>query len=769
MTAACKTCPTGKTPSLAVTRVGRVLLAAAFLVFGLTSFASERVDELIRRMTPEEKCAQLGMVWGTALYMREGGGEPRLAEGLADQLKATPIGRVGALVRACWWTKKNWDNGLVPRLAPKIRNQIQRTALEATRLRIPLWFEDEAPHGMMALGAPVYPTGLGLGSTFDRDLMRRIGAAIAAQAKARGMTCVYGPILDVSRDPRWSRTEECFGEDPVLTAQLGAAEVRGLVESGVSPCLKHYVAGGMSEGGHNTASVHCGGIEFFNRQLRPFREAISAGARYVMSTYHDVDGELCTSSRYLLMDVLRGRLGFNGFVRADAYAIGRACSYRLVDSMDAAYALSLEAGCDSEDRRNTIPECGCGYLGAWRKGLLSQMALDAAVRNVLQVKEAYGLFENPYVPEDDPVLDVSPTKDELVLEAARKSLVLLSNRNKSLPLAKSRPKLAVVGPNAGEKIMNQLGDYTAPQRREDVVTVAEGLARYGEVSYARGCGIRSKRKDGFAEAIRLAAVSDVTVFVAGGSSAPYGTGSIDTTGAFLVTGKESEENDKESGEGTDRRTLGYSGVQEELFLELRKVAKKLVVVLIQGRPLVCRLFVEQADAVLMAWYPGSRGGEAVAEALFGDVNPGGRLSVSIPDSVGQVPVTQDGYLKEHRRYIDGPGEAFLPFGHGLSYTDFDYSAVTVEEVPEGTKVSVTVTNRGGCAGDEIVPFFLTAQSFGSARPWRELFAFERLTLGPGESRTVSAVANRAVRGWYDRDGHFLEPRGTYSYKAGWSR
>lgn len=761
------------------------MMLSAFLACGMCAALAdyrdaslpveERVNDLVSRMTIEEKCAQLGMLKAHVLYSRAPGGPVVLNPALASEFAAHPVGRIGMFVRACWWSQKNWSNGMLPTIAAKARNEIQRIALQSSRLGIPLWFEDECPHGLMALGAPVYPTGLGLGSTFDAELIRKFAMSSAKQAKARGIDCVYGPILDIARDPRWSRCEECFGEDPALVSILGEAATRGYLEAGVSPCLKHFVAGGCSEGGHNTASVHCGAAELFNVHLRPFRCCIDAGAMYLMSTYHDVDGELCTSSSYLLTDILRGHLGFTGFVRADAQAIPRALSARLTPADDVGapnawcYAMSLVAGCDSEDRRDTFAECGAGYLRAFRKGLVAEAVVDRAVSNVLRAKFEAGLFEKPYAVEDDPLLRQSPVEDDLALEAARKSLVLLKN-NGVLPLsgrsATDRMRVAVLGPNAGAKVMNQLGDYTAPQRTNDVITVREALSKHYEVAYAKGCGIRSRDKSGFQEAIQKAKESDVTVLVMGGSSAPYGDGAIGDTGAFVVTGNEADDNDKESGEGTDRLSLTYSGVQLDLFRALREVSRKLVVVLIQGRPLACRELVENADAVLMAWYPGSRGGEAVAEALVGMYNPGGRLPISIPDSVGQVPVCRDAVLRHRPRYIDGSGEAFLPFGFGLSYTSFSYSPVEVENENKNVRVSVTVTNTGSAKGDEIVRFYLTSKCFGFVRPWRELFAFERVTLLPGESRKVAAVATEIHRGWYDRNGRFVPPRGEYAYTVG---
>jgi beta-glucosidase len=717
-----------------------------------------RVKDLLSRMTTAEKCAQLGKLRGFGTYDRVGDGvavRPDVAAGLATNCPGTVYG----ILRADWWSGRNWQTGVKPEMAADAFNAYQRIAVEQTRLGIPIFFVEEAPHGLMALGEPVYPTGLGLGSTFDADLMQRIGRQIG-RARSRGVHCVYAPILDIARDPRWSRCEECFGEDPELVAALGFAEFEGLKASGMEPCLKHYVGGGSAEGGHNTASAHIGPRELYNEQLRPFRRCIAAGSRHLMCTYHDVDGEPCTGSRFLLTDVLRGQLGFDGFVTADGGAIGLVANRRMSISAPDAAAMALTAGCDGESGSRTVAGCGSVMRGAFDAGLVAMADIDRAVGRILRLKFDMGLFEEPYAKGGLP--DRAAEK-ALALEAARKSLVLLENR-RALPLGRGL-SVAVVGPNADDKIMNQLGDYTAPQRRADVVTVLDGVKAFADrVSYAKGCGIRSKSKDGFAEAERLASEADVTVLVIGGSSSPYAgvTQSDALGGATVVTGREDEENDKDSGEGTDRSTLGYSGVQEDLFRAVRAKAKKLIVVLVQGRPLVVDEIAAKADAVLLAWYPGSMGGQAVAEALYGAVNPSGRLPVAIPRSVGQLPVFSGAYADSRPLYIDGPGDAAYPFGYGLSYTTFAYSGFEVKaptgDSPRGEAL-VTVANTGSVDGDEIVRLYFCVKGSGRQRPHRELLAFCRVTLKAGESRRVALPFDGRLFGGYGRDGAFEQPRG----------
>lgn len=711
-----------------------------------------RVKDLLSRMTVAEKCAQLGKLRAFQTFDRVGD-EIVLHQDVVEEMTTNCPGTVYGILRSDWWSGRNWKTGVTPEMAVKVFDDYQRIAVERTRLGIPMFFVEEGPHGLMALGEPVFPTGLGLGSTFDANLMRRIGRQIGS-ARRRGVHCVYAPILDIARDPRWSRCEECFGEDPELVSVLSSAEFEGLREAGMEPCLKHYIGGGCAEGGHNMASAHIGLRELYNEQLRPFRRCIEAGARHLMSTYHDVDGEPCTGSRFLLTDVLRGQLGFDGFVTADGGAIQLLVNRRIATGLPEAAALALKAGCDGESGSKAAAECGSVMRGAFDAGLVTMDDLDVAVGRVLKLKLEMGLFEEPYA--KDGVPDRAAEK-ELALEAARKSLVLLENRG-TLPLERG-VSVAVIGPNADEKIMNQLGDYTAPQLRGDVVTVLDGARMFTErVAYAKGCGIRSKNKDGFAEAERIASKADVTVLVLGGSSSPFaGVNQSDALGgATVVTGRESDENDKDSGEGTDRSTLGYSGVQEELFRAVRAKAKKLVVVLIQGRPLALGEIAEKADAVLLAWYPGAQGGRAVAEELFGVVNPSGRLPVAIPRSAGQIPVYSGSYAATRPRYIDGSGDAAYPFGYGLSYTTFAYSDLAI--IGADT-VAVTVRNTGLVIGDEIVRAYFSVKGSGHQRPYRELLAFSRVTLSAGEEKRVTMHFDSRLFGSYGRDGVYEPPSG----------
>ncbi len=712
-----------------------------------------RTRELLAAMTVNEKIGQLCKLDGFRSYERTADGYALKRE-FKETVAACPIGSLYGLIRADWWTGKDWNNGVPPEKMTEALNLFQRYILEHSRLGIPLYIAEEAPHGLMALGATVFPTGLGLGSTWDRDLMNRIGRVIGVEARAAGVQTVYAPILDVVREPRWSRSEENYSEDAFLTAAFGREMVRGITSAGVVSTLKHFTGHGSPEGGHNSAPSHLGPIELRNCQLRPFREAIRAGAKSIMSAYSDIDGEPSSGSYHLLTEILREELGFDGFVVSDRGAIPRLKWQRLAEDDAEASALAIKAGCDVDE--GCLPMHSAGLAEAFRRGLIDESDLDRAAGRILKVKFEIGLFEHPYAAGKPVELVGCRDHRATALEASRKAMCLLKNEG-ILPLAGIR-SLAVIGPNA-DSPMNQLGDYSAPQQREAVVTVLDGLRQEAEaagveVFYAKGCGIRTPDRSGFAEAVELANRADAVVLALGGCSTKYGSQMVRSeTGAAMPEVLPPEQSEKESGEGTDRASLTYSGVQLELLEALCATGKPVIAVLIQGRPLVLNELLGRAAAVLLAWYPGQFGGRAVAEVLFGKVNPAGRLPVSIPLSEGQLPVFYNP-LTLRSDYVDTPAKPRLPFGYGESFTTFAYSELKVVS----RRASVTVRNTGTMAGDEVVQFYLTCLKSRIMRPIRELCAFERIHLIPGESRIVEAELTDEALGCYDAQGVFrLEP------------
>ena len=721
----------------------------------------ERTADLLARMTVEEKIGQLVKMDGFRSYTRQGD-EFCFTERFSNFSEKWIPGTMSVLLRADWWTQINWNNGVTPDNMRKAVQTFQKFVYEKSRLHIPLYIMEEASHGMMALGSTVFPTGIGLGAMWDHNLIKQIGHVVGRECAAAGVQATHGPVLDVIRDIRWSRCEENYAEDPELTALYVESYLAGLQAEGIVPTLKHFCGHGSPEGGHNHGPAHAGPVEMFNGQLRPFRRGIAAGARSVMSSYNAVDSEAVTGSHYYLTEVLREQMGFDGFVVSDRGAIPRLVYQRICRTPAEAAATALKAGCDVDN--GGWENQAKNLTDALNQGLISVENLDLAVGRVLKLKFQLGLFENPY-PGSDPVKVLhSADNRQIALNASRKCLTLLKN-NGVLPLKNVR-KVAVIGPNA-DNVMNQLGDYTAPQLEGSVATVLSGMRELAqqenvEILYAHGCSIRKHDRSGFAEALQTAEHADVIVFVPGGSSTKYGSGTKRTaTGAAVAEILSPEESEKESGEGTDRATLHFSGVQLELFDLLCKTGKPVIAVPILGRPLIMTELLEHAAAVLLAWYPGEAGGTAIAETLFGKYNPAGRLPVSLPRSEGQLPLYYN-TLEERPDYVDQTAAPLLPFGFGLSYTTFSYSNL----MWNGKTLSVDVTNTGNADGEEVVQFYLTAMNCPIQRPHLELAGFQRIFIPKGETLRVECIPSPDALGYYDRHGIYHAPTGEFTFYAG---
>jgi len=740
---------------------------------------AERAKALLKIMNVEEKIGQLCKLDGFKSYERDGG-SLKINKEFKDKFSEIQIGSMYGLLRSDWWTQRGWINGVVPKLMGEAVNMFQKYVTENTRFKIPLLLAEEAPHGLMALGCTVFPTGLGMGSTWNPELIRRIGETIGAEGASSGVHTVYGPILDVPQDPRWSRTEEDFSEDPALTAELGKAYVEGVQGGGLPrkgslfSTLKHFGAHGTPEGGHNSLAAHLGPIELRNFHLKPFETCVKAGAGSLMCAYNTVDGIPCGSNKALLTGILRDEWGFDGFVVSDRGVIPNHTWQRLAADEAEAAAKVLKAGLDTDE--GCIDFYAKGLRDALKRGLIDIEDLDRAVERVLTMKFRLGLFEDPYFKAGGSVdLVGSPKHKETALEAARQSLVLISNKADALPLENVK-RLAVIGPNANAP-MNQLGDYTAPQLRDAISTPLDGIKELGskrgvEVLYSKGCKIRSLNSDLLNDALETAKKADAVVLVIGGSSASDSEASFQTTGAAASKQvAEASESDKESGEGYDRAKLRLAGLQLELLRSLRKLGKRIVSVLVMGRPLIIDEVVELSDAVLMAWYPGMQGGRAIAEALFGEFNPGGKLPISIPCDEAQLPVYYYSYY-ERPNYIDLKSKPSFQFGFGLSYTGFEISKPELDKAsmsPSGKAVvSVNVKNVGKRDGDEVVQLYITARSSSVARPMRELKAFKRVHVKAGEAVKVSFSLGSSELGVYGQDLKWRVEPGKYTVAAGGS-
>lgn len=734
----------------------------------------ERVSDLLSQMTLEEKIGQMLTSLGWVMYERQGN-IIRLTEQLTKEIEEYHTGALWGFMRADPWTQHTLTTGLSPSLAARASNMLQKFAIEHGRLGIPLFLAEECPHGHMAIGTTVFPTSIGQASTWNPGLIQRMGQAIATEASLQGAHIGYGPVLDLARDPRWSRVEETYGEDPYLNGVMGVALVRGFqneLGNGKSliATLKHFAAYGWTEGGHNGGSAHIGSREMEEAIYPPFREAVAAGALSVMSSYNEIDGIPCTANYNLLTEVLKKRWQFDGFVVSDLYAIGGLREHGIAATDYEAAVKAVGAGVDSD--LGTIVYAD-QLLDAVRKGDVSEVVIDEAARRILRLKFRMGLFDHPFVDEKLPAQMVASLEHvELAREVARQSIILLKNENTLLPLNKNVKTIAVIGPNA-DNVYNMLGDYTAPQYEKSVVTVLEGIRRKvsdnTRIMYAKGCAVRDSSKVGFQEAIEAASQSDVVIMVMGGSSARDFSSEYEETGAAKISN--THISDMESGEGYDRSTLELLGNQRELICEIRKLGKPIVLVLIKGRPLLLEDVESEVDAIVDAWYPGMQGGNAIADVVFGDYNPAGRLTISVPRSVGQLPVYYNTKRKGNRsKYIEEEGTARYPFGYGLSYTFFGYSDMqtrVVENVDDcEVSVSVMVCNEGACDGDEVVQLYLRDEVASFATPLKQLRGFQRIHLKAGEIKKVTFLLDKRSLGLYMQNGEWVVEPGRFVLMLG---
>lgn len=694
----------------------------------------ERVQDLLQRMTLEEKVGQLSKELGWEMYEKDGE-HVYVSKKFKDLIAKRPIGALWATLRADPWTKKTLITGLSPQQAAKAINALQKYIIENTRLGIPLLISEEVPHGHMAIGATVFPTAIGQASTWNPKLLEEMASVIAKETYAVGGRNGYGPVLDLARDPRWSRTEESYGEDAYLVGKMGEAVVKGLQgqrlgeKDKIMSTLKHFVAYGVPEGGHNGGFNTIGERELRHHFLKPFESAVRAGAGSIMTAYNSIDGIPCSSNEWLLKQVLRKEWGFQGFVVSDLLSIsGLQGNHRTAASGVEAATQSIQAGLDMD-------LSGVGYgdnlLKAIKEGKVSMQTLDSAVANILRVKFKLGLFENPYVDEGEVLAKVGTMENrEIARQVAQESIVLLKNENNLLPLKEGVKHIAVIGPNA-DNIYNQLGDYTAPQPDEKVVTVLDGIrALVGDrikVQYEKGCAIRDTQHSDIENAKKIAKQADIIIAVMGGSSARDFRTSYEETGAARVEQKTLS--DMESGEGYDRATLDFLGDQLKLLKELHKLGKPIVLVTIKGRPLNLSWAQENIPAIVEAWYPGQEGGMAIAEVLFGKYNPAGRLPISVPRSDGQLPVYYNHNKPKHHDYIEMEAKPLYPFGYGLSFSHFTYQNLKVNVVEKSEDfectISFEVSNTSDIDGDEVVQVYVVDEVSSVVTAVKQLKAFER--------------------------------------------
>jgi beta-glucosidase-like glycosyl hydrolase len=695
-----------------------------------------RVDDLLARMTLEEKLGQMNM---PCVY------EERLGQDAAEKTEACRRFAAGTYEPGLgpgggFFTLPNTILHLGSRQQAEYLNELQRIAREKTRLGIPLLESEEGTHGLMCSGATIFPEGPALGSTFDLELFHEIYTAAAREARAIGVHQLFTLVVEPDRDPRLGRNQEGYSEDPWYCARIAGTIVRAAQGDDVSS-PDHVVSGlchfpGQSE---PVSGLERGAMEVSERRLRetflpPWVAGIrDTGALGTMATYPAIDGVPVHASERILTHLLREELGFRGIVLSEGGGLSTLLYEGLAPSMREAGALALRAGVDVgisyED----------GYMSAMaesvRSGAVPMALVDRAVRRILRQKLRLGLFESPYVdPARAERVSHTAQHQELALRAAREGIVLLRNENDLLPLRKGLKEIAVIGPNADD-VRNQLGDYTAEVVLQHVVTVLEGIRSHvsprTRVRYVRGCDVVGEATDEIAEAAAAARSAQVAVVVVGENE------------------WQSPNRQGTSGEGFDSATLELPGRQEDLVRAVHSTGTPTVVVLVNGRPLAVRWIAAHVPALVEAWVPGERGGEAVADVLFGDHAPEGRLPITFPRHAGQLPVAYDfkpskAYWLEHgwgKPYVDLDPTPLFEFGYGLTYTTFAYSnlRVTPEAIGPGGEVTVEVDveNTGRRDGREVVQLYLRDPVASVVVPVQRLRGFEKVALAPGERRTVT--------------------------------
>jgi len=740
--------------------------------------AAIRAKDLLARMTLEEKAAQMMCVWQEkATKLVDATGNFDLAKAKAAFKSGHGIGQVG----------RPSDAG-APATAPaagktaqgmaELTNAIQKFFIENSRLGVPVFFHEECLHGHAANGGTSFPQPIGLAATFNPELVEKLYEMTAKEVRARGAHQALTPVVDVARDARWGRVEETFGEDTYLVTQLGMAAVRGFQgdrsfkhKDRLIATLKHFAAHGQPESGQNCAPVNVSERLLRETFLRPFKEVIEqAGAISVMASYNEIDGVPSHASQWLLRDVLRKEWGFKGFVVSDYYAIWElhdrpdTHSHFVAADKKEACALAVKAGVNIEFPE---PDCYLNLVELVRKKVLKESELDELIAPMLLWKFQMGLFDDPYVdPAKAAQIVGSEANRALALSAARETITLLKNENQLLPLNAAKLKtIAVIGPNANRLL---LGGYSGVPPHN--TTVFEGIAaRAGsgvKVLYSEGCKITvggswqqdevtpsnpEEDRQQIAEAVTVAEQADVIILAIGDNE---------------QTSREAWSL-KHMG---DRANLDLIGRQEELVKAMLATGKPVVVLLFNGRPIAINHVAQNVPAILECWYLGQECGRAVAEVLFGDVNPGGKLPISIPRSVGQLPIFYNHKPSARRGFLWDEATPLYPFGFGLSYTTFEFKNVRLANkkirVNGSTRVLVDVKNSGKVAGTETVQMYIRDLVSSVTRPVKELKGFKKVSLKPGETKTVSLEITPNTLAFYGINKKLVVEPGDFEIMVG---
>ncbi|MEL6668764.1 MAG: glycoside hydrolase family 3 N-terminal domain-containing protein [Bacteroidota bacterium] len=690
-----------------------------------------RIDSVLALMTLEEKVGQMTLF--TSDWAVTG---PTLREGYQEDIKA---GKVGAIFNAH---------------TAEYNRELQRMAVEETRLGIPLIFGYDVIHGYRT----IFPVPLGEAAGWNLDNAEESARIAAIESASAGLHWTFAPMVDIARDPRWGRIMEGAGEDVFLGSQMASARVRGFQGEDLSDpftliaCAKHFAAYGAAQAGRDYHTVDISDRVLREIYLPPFEAALNAGVASYMTSFNEVDGVPASGSHYLLTEILRDEWGFNGFVVTDYTSINEMMDHGVAADLKDAAHLSAEAGVDMDMQGAAFYD---HLVELVENGDIPQSRVDDAVRNILRMKFALGLFDDPYKysnPTREAQNIFTTAHREASRRIARESMVLLQNENDILPLSGDIERLALIGPLADSQA-DMLGAWHGAGRAEECVSLLTGLREAlgddVQIDYQQGTTVAEEDRSGFAAAIAAARAADAIVVAAG-------------------------ENWWMSGEAASRAEIDIPGLQSELIQELASLGKPLVVVLFNGRPLAFPELTELPIAILEAWHPGTEGGHAIADILLGKHNPGGKLPITFPRSVGQIPIFYyakntgrpiDPNDKYTSKYLDESNDPLFPFGFGLSYTQFDFSEPTIDRSRINRNQSVTitidVTNKGEMAGVEVVQLYLQDLVGSVTRPVRELKAFERIELQPGQTQTVTFTLDNSDLSFYRRDMSFGSETGQF--------
>lgn len=722
---------------------------------------SDRVKDLLGQMTMNEKTCQLATLYGSGRVLSdslptENWKNEVWKDGIANiDEQANGLGKFGSSL------SYPYSNSI------RNRQTIQRWFVENTRLGIPVDFTNEGIRGLNHDRATMFPAQCGQGATWDKNLIDEIARVTAEEANALGYTNIYSPILDIARDPRWGRVVECYGEDPYLVGELGKRMILGLQERGLVSTPKHFAVYSVPVGGRDgqtRTDPHVAPKEMRTLFLEPFRKAVQeAGIKGIMSSYNDYDGEPITGSRKFLTEILRQEWGFSGYVVSDSEAVEYLYSKHGVadDAIDGA-AQVINAGLNVRTNFSKPKQFIEPLREAISRGLVSEKTIDDRVSDVLRVKFELGLFDNPYKGNEKEIEKIIHNDDHqaVSLRAALESIVLLKNESNTLPLSKSLKRIAVIGPNANESA-NLICRY-GPANAQ-IKTVYQGIKEYmpdAEVKYAKGCeildayfpeselyeiGLDATEDAAISEAVKLAKDSEVAIMVLGG-------------------------NEKTVREEYSRTSLNLCGRQEKLLRAVYETGTPVVLVMVDGRAASINWADKYIPGIIHAWFPGEFMGDAIAQVLFGDYNPGGKLPVTFPKSVGQIPMAfpfkpgadSDGFVRvAHPLYH---------FGYGLSYTTFEFSDLKINHIVPGkngnVEISCSVANTGKMKGDEVVQLYIRDEVCSVTTYVKSLRGFERISLEPGEKKSVKFKLTPQDLGLWNKDGHFVVEPGYFKVMIG---